>query len=270
MCKLIILLLCGFSMSCWGQNEWKFNWKTQIDSLAIWDVDAGKSSYIMVNQTIVKLDKAGKTVMQQSIKSIGNIKKIDAANFLKIAVFSEDQQRICYLDNALAIQSECIDLVKFEVELANIFCTSVQTDRLWVYDQVNSQLQLITLRTSQRQIIQNIKSLVEIGNVIQLTELNNELYLIDDSNKVVRLDNFGTLISVFEANPEGTIQPFETGYLYGSNTTIVAHNYEGTEQLEFFRANPEIEGAIKGFKLMDSFLFISTSNHLYCFELIQK
>ena len=270
MIKLVCALLCCFSFTGFGQNTWKLNWKTPIDSMAIWDVDAAKNAYIMFNQTLVKVDNTGKTVMQQSIKSIGNIKKIDAANFLKIAVFSEDQQRICYLDNALAIQSECIDLAKFEVELANTFSTSIQTDRLWVFDQVNSQLQLITLRSSQRQIIQNIKSLVDIGNVEQLIELNNELFLIDDSNKVVRLDNFGTLISVFEANPAGIVQPFETGYLYGSAHSIVAHNYEGTEQIELFKADEEVVGNIKGFKLIDSILFISTSDHLYCFELNQK
>ena len=96
-CFILALPCSGFS-----QQTWKELWHLELDSTAIWDIDPMHQSIVYQNQSIQKRDAKGQLMLQESIKSLGNIQKIDAQNPLKIALFSEDQQSICFLDNALA------------------------------------------------------------------------------------------------------------------------------------------------------------------------
>ncbi|ASS50121.1 MAG: hypothetical protein A3D31_11165 [Candidatus Fluviicola riflensis] len=265
MYKLILFLALCFSFSSKAQQSWKQVWTAPIDSTAVWDVDQAGNAYLVDKQTISKLDTAGKQLLTQSTKSMGTIAKIDASNWMKIAIFSEDQQRICYLDNALAFQPGCIDLAEFGVNLAQHFSTSAQTDRIWIYDQLNSELQLITIRNSQRQIVQNLASLVDLGTVLQLIEFQNKLYLFDNRGQVITLDNFGSFLSA--QTVAGThIQPFATGFL-ASDKQFIRFSDEETELLTpFFELVSGEE--IKWFCFVGKRLFVSTATQLISFELI--
>lgn len=257
-------MLC-LSFSLKAQQSWKQVWATPVDSTAVWDVDQAGNTYLVNQQTISKLDTVGKQLLTQSTKSMGTIAKIDASNWMKIAIFSEDQQRICYLDNALALQPGCIDLTELGVNLAQHFSTSAQTDRIWIYDQLNSELQLITIRNSQRQIIQNLAALVDLGTVLQLTEFQNKLYLLDNRGQVIALDNFGSFLSARSITATH-IQPFSTGFL-ASDKQFIRFSDEETEKLiPFFELTSGEE--IKWFCFVGKRLFVSTATQLLSFELM--
>jgi hypothetical protein len=263
--KLVLFLALCLSFSLKAQQPWKQVWSTDIDADAVWDADQAGNIYLVNKQTITKLDTVGKRLLTQSTKSMGTIAKIDASNWLKIAIFSEEQQRVCYLDNALAIQPGCIDLTEFGVNLAQHFSTSAQTDRIWIYDQLNSELQLITIRNSQRQIIQNLAALVDLGTVLQLSEFQNKLYLFDNRSQVITLDNFGSFLSA--SSVVGThIQPFSTGFLASENQ-FIRFSDEETEQLTPFFELASGE-AIKWFCFVGKRLFVSTETQLIGFEII--
>ena len=257
-------MLC-LSFSLRAQQSWKQVWATPVDSTAVWDVDQAGNTYLVNKQTISKLDTVGKQLLTQSTKSMGTIAKIDASNWMKIAIFSEDQQRICYLDNALALQPGCIDLTELGVNLAQHFSTSAQTDRIWIYDQLNSELQLITIRNSQRQIIQNLAALVDLGTVLQLTEFQNKLYLFDNRGQVITLDNFGSFLSARSISATH-VQPFSTGFL-ASDKQFIRFSDEETEKLTpFFELASGEE--IKWFCFVGKRLFVSTATQLLSFELM--
>lgn len=266
--KLLFFLFCCAAFHGWSQQTWQQRWELAIDADCTWDADQAGNVYLFREQSISKVDSTGKTLLTQSTKSIGTISKIDAANWLKIAIFSEEQQQICYLDNALGIQPGCIDLTESGVNLAQHFATSSQTDRLWVYDQLNSELQLITIRTNQRQIVQNLKSLVDLGNVVQLVEFDNVLYLLDDRNQVATFDNFGTFIGSTTVAATH-IQPFDTGLLAAAGNTITFIAKEDEQSTVFFEL-PEKGAAIERFLFTGKRLYISTQEKFYCFQPVES
>ncbi|HLP56828.1 MAG TPA: hypothetical protein VK151_17445 [Fluviicola sp.] len=266
MYKLILFLLLGLSFSLKAQQSWKQVWSTPIDADAVWDIDQAGNAYLVNQQTIYKLDTVGRQLLTQSTKSMGTIAKIDASNWMKIAIFSEDQQRVCYLDNALALQPGCIELTELGVNLAQHFSTSAQTDRIWVYDQLNSELQLITIRNSQRQIVQNLATLVDLGTVLQLTEFQNKLYVFDNRGQVITFDNFGSFLSAITVS--GThIQPFSTGFLVAEKQFIRFSDEETEKLTPFFELASGEE--IKWFSFAGKRLFVSTATQLISFELVE-
>ena len=265
MCKLLVLVICTAAFSAFGQESWKQRWHVPLNEENAWDADQAGNVYLYNDESISKLDSTGRLLLTQSAKSIGTIEKIDASNRLKIAVFSEEQQQVCYLDNALALQSDCIDLTAAGIGLAQHFATSVQTDRIWVYDQLNSELQLITLRGNQRQTVQNLRSLLEIGTVTQLFEFSNVLYLVDSSGQVATFDNFGTFLSGYTLSP-GYVQAFDKGVLYSKAGSIFARAAESEEETPFFAlAGSE---PISCFHFAADYLYISTATSLTCCQLL--
>jgi hypothetical protein len=125
--KLFFFVFLCTAFHGWSQQAWKESWQIAIAPECSWDADQGGNIYLFCDQTISKVDSTGKQLLTQSTKSIGTISKIDAMNWLKIAIFSEEQQQICYLDNALGLQPGCIDLTELGVSLAQEFATSAQT-----------------------------------------------------------------------------------------------------------------------------------------------
>ena len=267
MSKFLVFLSFFTVHGAFCQGTWKACWNKPVSDESTWDIDQAGSVYLFNNESISKLDTAGKQLLTQSTKSIGRIKKIDAANWLKIAVFSEEQQQICYLDNALGIQPGCIELTDIGITLAENFATSIQTDRIWVFDQLNSELQLITLRSNQRQIVQNLRSLIDIGNVTQLFEYQNTLYLVDNLGQVATFDNFGTFINGFTLGA-GYVQAFDKGLLYSTGQQIYATSTDDEEKKELYFQLPDTEEPIERFHLTGKRLFISTNTTFYCFELL--
>lgn len=264
---LLCILFISSLIGCFAQKKWEFQFSIPLDSTSIWEVDGSNNAYVISENLIKKYDIKGKLWGQQSIKSIGTIEKIDARNPLKIVVFSEDQQRICYLDNALAVQKECIELNDYDVQLATTFSSSIQTDRVWIYDQLNSEIQLITLRNSQKQSIQNIKGLVDLGEITELIEYNNELFIVDTANQIARFDNFGNFIDVVSIPTKGTIKPADDFYMCNSDYSILLYGYDGLEKEVFFMDNGKLTSTITDFQYTGTRLYISTLTEIYCFEL---
>lgn len=251
------------------QPEWKVIWQMSIDSSTIWDVDEAMNVYVVNSSNITKFSNKGQKIVGESIKSVGTIEKLDAGNAMKPAVFSEDQQQICFLDNALALQN-CIDLSEIDIELAGTFCTSVQTDRIWIYDQLNSQLRLQTLRSNQSQVIQNLKGITSISEVNYLTEFNNQLFLGDVSNHLVILDNYGSLIAEVDLPQHLPFQPFADGLLIATKTAITANDFQLKASIPFFEISSCIQEEICGFKYSNYQLVVSTKQHLYFLQMTKK
>lgn len=267
----ILIVICFFhSLSGFGQITVKQLWTTAIDSNAIWDVDNIRFCYVYSNQTLRKIDTQGKTVVQESYKSLGEISKIDAQNPLKIACFSEGQQKVCFLDNALARQNDCVDMTELGAELVTAFSASVQTDRIWIYDEPMSKLILVTLRNNQSQISQNIKGLLELGEVIDIREIDNRLFVFDDRKQVLWFDIYGNFMDYVKLP--------DTDFIYPMNDYFIA---VCGNQLKFFDQNEQESSAplvfealsnstIISLKIEGDLLFIQTNTSLNCYRISEK
>lgn len=254
----------------WGnsQQAWKELWHMDIDSTAIWDIDPIHQSIIYQNQNIQKRDGKGVIMLQESIKSLGNIQKIDAQNPLKIVLFSEDQQSVCFLDNALALQGDCIYLSDLNVSLAASVSASIQTDRIWIYDEPNSKIELITLRDGQGQLVQNVKGLLNLKSIVNIQEIDNRLYLFDEENQVAWFDQFGNFIDVATLPPHKPIYPIQDYFLIAEGKNIQTVNIDSEFVSFFFAGDSLLDSKILKMEVSGDRLYVQTQKKLYCFRIL--
>lgn len=199
--RKVFLLFILSSFQLIAQNDslsWKKGFEKEIGVNEIWTNDVIGNLYITRKNIIEKYDSTGRLLFSQSIRSIGKIKEMAPINAMKLAVFSEDQQSLCILDNTLSLSEKCSDLSDFDIELGVHFAVSAQTDRIWVLDQPNSRLLLVSLgRTATSQEVKNLKGVLEINDVLDITEYNNDLYLTDRGKGVFRFDRYGSFIDLY-------------------------------------------------------------------------
>lgn len=246
----------------------RFVWGVSSDSLSIWSVDNLNNLIVQEAGTLNKYSPKGQKQYEQSIKLTGEFKIIDGGNGLKIGGFSSEQQQICFFDNTLTLQNECVDLSDYEISTASVFCMSEQTDKFWVYDEMKSELSLMTLRSNQQQKLDNIRNLSTLKEVIQLKEFNNQLYLFDREHILV-LDLFGSFIKDIEINLSGILDfqlSEEFLFILKEDHTFEAINLL---TLDRFPILFPVENA-QAFEIKNGFYYFKTNNRIDCYEAVVK
>jgi hypothetical protein len=159
-------------------------------SIAIWNVDNLGNLYVIQNNSISKLDSSGKQTYSQSIKSLGQISEIEPINAMKLVLFSEEQQSICFMDNTLSLNGNCKYFDAFDIKNAKLIATSNRPNLIWVLDEYRSTILLIDIVNNKiMQRVENMKGILnETSDFVDLTEKNNFLYLTSASGKVYQFD----------------------------------------------------------------------------------
>lgn len=196
--KLLSFIICIGSFAVSAQDS-LFNWHLMkeypLEEEAIWNVDMLQNVYVVHDRMISKYDSAGVKKFSQSIKSIGQVKEIMPINTMKLVLFSEDQQVLCLLDNTLTISEELIDLSDYTIVNASIVTISIQPEKIWVLDQLNSRLLLLDLAGKmQFQEVRNLKGVLNLSEIHSMIESNGHLFLIA-SGKFYEFDMYGTLLN---------------------------------------------------------------------------
>ena len=221
----------------YGQDSLDYAWKKvrsyPIGQDEIWVVDVLENIYISDKGLINKYDSSGVLWFSQSIKSLGNTTQLIPINSMKLIHFSEEQQTLCYFDNTLSSMNDCIDLTDQDIVSAELVCGSSQPNKIWVLDNLNSTLNLLSLdNLSQTQEVKNLRGVLNLDEVTQIKERYNRLYLLDKSKGVYVFDLYATLI---EFIPEESIQQIEAfentlftvrGNLLNVRSLITSDNFD--------------------------------------------
>lgn len=193
----ILIAACSVTFAQDSVVKWSQVYSRPISWYDVWSVD-GVGNLIKTNRNLIeKLDSTGSVRFSQSIRSLGSFTEISPVNAMKLMTFSADQQTICTFDNTLTLSENCIDLSEFGVQSAIHVSASAQPDRVWVLDQLNSQLMCLNLSTKKYTEVSNLAGLLNLEQVDELREYGNELYILDRSKGVYRFDFFGSLVSYF-------------------------------------------------------------------------
>ncbi|TXI84991.1 MAG: hypothetical protein E6Q38_01175 [Crocinitomicaceae bacterium] len=262
---VMLLLLTGF---CRAQDSTSYTWTKQLE-LSIgendsWSVDVLGNIYITANRTIQKFDSLGTKKFSQSIKSLGHLKSLKPINTMKLLTFSEEQQLICVLDNTLTLSGECIDLSSFDIGNATMVAVSGQPDKVWVVDQLNSKLILLSLGgTDQFQEIKNLQGILNISGIVAIQEVNNELFLASSDGKIYRFDLYGSLINAHEMGVFTSFIIEGTSLVALNEDHLVLHNSEDASQLS---VDLPIKG-VKDIALSGNFFYFRTDNKILKFVL---
>ncbi|MDX2360508.1 MAG: hypothetical protein QNK23_06860 [Crocinitomicaceae bacterium] len=208
---LITLLLAlsghGFSQEDTFAFEWKEKMSYPIGEDEVWSVDVLENFYVSDRGLINKYDSLGTLRFSQSIKSFGRMTQLVPVSTMKLIHFSEEQQTLCYFDNTLTNIDDCIDLSDEDIENATLVCASNQPNKVWILDNLNSRLILLSLKNAeQRQELKNLRGVLNIEEVTQILQRSTRLFLLDPLKGVYVFDMYGTLL---EFIPQESIQQLD-------------------------------------------------------------
>jgi hypothetical protein len=176
---------------------------------------------------------------------------------MKIVAFSEEQQSICFFDNTLTQSDKFIDISEFNIVSGHFIARSSQQEKLWVLDQQNSTLILISLnRSNQFQEISNLSGLLNLNEITFITEEKNQLFVADKSGKICIFDLYGSLKNCFEF-------PVFDALIGCENDQIEFFNTKNLENKKLFFP---IKG-VKECKLSGNYFYFRTENKIYKYTL---
>ena len=262
---LFFAIFLNLSRIVFGQDTLNLNliWEQSFKGNLTGSIDDQENSILFDGTELIKLNPKGEILFHQSIKSLGNIKEIDARNPFKILLFSENQQSINFVDNSLTLQNETIDLSNFDVNNVVNISGSDQMDKCWIYNQDNNILKLIGKNEQQFQSVNNLNKMVNIETLNKLKEVNGQLFLLDYSGKIVILDTYGNFKSSFEFNPYSSAIMDQTLIYLQMGKYILVFNYVKNKVVGYIKTpnNATLIGK-KG-----DFLFFTQANKLSKFTL---
>lgn len=211
---LILLLAVFFVFYSKAQDSTNYYWSEKmtypIDSSEVWAVDALEYMYISKTGVVNKFDSTGELKFNQSIKSLGKMEQLIPINTMKLVHFSSEQQTLCYFDNTLTQTSDCVELSDREIVNAKLVSASSRSGQIWVFDNLNSTLVLLSVEgNSQTQKIENLRGVLNINKITQIIERNNYLFLLDSEKGVYIFDLYGSLIDFKAVEGVRSIDAFE-------------------------------------------------------------
>lgn len=260
-------LISRFIFSQIHDVEIKERMRISANEISSWNIDAFQNLIIAEKSTISKYTNEGKLIYQISNKSYGEIKQVIPITPLKIIVFSEQQQRICFLDNTLTQVDECIDLSDYNIGFATQISRSGRGDKLWVFDQINSKILLIDLNKPGKiiQEIRNTSGLIYLGEIKEFLEFQSKLYILDDKKQLTTFDIYGSLISQEELEADFMASTDEYLWFCSENKLLIQIE---NENIEYFYALPVDE--IENLKSVSSQIYIQSKNQILIFDLVKK
>ena len=235
----VVFFVCFYFLANYSVifSQAQFKWEQKvsylIDSNDIWTIDILGNTYISKKETIQKFDSLGKFKFAQSQKSSGRLSSIQPINTMKVAVFSEEQQEICFFDNTLTPYEACVNLEDLSISYASIMSVSSQPGKFWVYDQLNSRLHLLSLsQTNQSQEIENLKGMLNSTQLNSMFESSNFLYLIDFKQGVFVMDLYGSLVNLIKRENFKSFQVDVNNYYFLEGDFLIVVNRETLEEIK--------------------------------------
>ena len=262
----IVIILSQFSF---GQDSISFDWKAEksfdIDEESHWTVDAFENVILSNRGAINKYNVDGGLIFSQSIKSLGRMSQLVLINTMKLVHFSEEQQTLCYFDNTLSEMDDCIDLTEFGIVNAFLVSSSSQPNKMWVLDNFNSTLSLLSMDgTFQSQKTINLKGVLDMENVTQILERGNSLFVLDSQKGVYQFDLYGSLVRFI---PYENVMQFavvgKTLYML-TDEQLIVHAIEFNDSFQIKLPLSEIEEI----KEVNHHFYFRTKTKVHKFELV--
>lgn len=256
--KLKLILNLIFIHFCFSSvSQQKFEWieksSYKIDSTDIWTVDVLENVYISKKEIIQKFDSIGNFKFSQSQKSLGRLSSIQVLNTMKLIVFSEEQQQLCFLDNTLTPYESCVNFDEENIGNATKFAVSSQPDKFWIYDQLNSRLHLISSsKLFQNQDIENIKGVLNSNQISFMCEQNNFLYLVDCNQGVYILDRYASLVNFIKRPTIISFQVDSENFYFLEKNKIVLIDIDSNEEINI---DAPMDNVIEFKKIGNSYYF---------------
>jgi hypothetical protein len=231
------------------------------DPFSTYFIDEIGNTYIVNKDQIKKLNFQGKNI-QQSAKKWQQVSAIKPVNALKIALFSESQQSLCFLDNTLTEYGQC--LVLNELGYYNITAveTSKRPDLIWLYDEINSSLILFNyFRQIEVQRVDNLSGINSLVAPLSIHETNYGLWIFSGHDRVFLMDDYLNLLQTLYCPFENAL-PYEKGFFYVHKEVL---SYYDVLTGSSTAINISTEGAVDEMYISGNQLFIRRGSKIKVF-----
>jgi hypothetical protein len=265
----LLFFLIIFEITNAQKNEYYLELIQNFDEnqISCWNIDAFENLILADQSSLKKINSNGQTTYKVSNKSYGELKQIIPITPMKILLFSEQQQQICFLDNTLTQVENCIDLDIYNIDFATITARSGRGDQLWIFDQINSKIILADLRNPGKilQEIRNLKGLIQLEDILNMIEFQSELFILDSENKLSKFDLYGNLLSQEKLEFSQMSCSDNSMWMLKSNQ-LFSRNDDEMIPLNCFIPIDVIEN----FRFNDSRFYFQQGNQIQVFNLVKK
>jgi hypothetical protein len=192
----------------------------------------GQQNVYFVNKDEISKFSNYSTPIKQSIKKWQSIDDIESINSLKIAVFSKSQQQLCFLDNTLSENGNCINLDELGLLNVSALATSKRADMLWMYDELNSSLVLFNFVSKKEiQRVDNLQGILGISGEITLNENEYGLWISSSDGKICLMDDFMNVVRCASETNQAMI-PFANGFFFVNENRLYYRDlFEGVNEV---------------------------------------
>ena len=192
----------------------------------------GQLNMYFVNKDEISKQSSYSTPIKQSSKQWQTIDDIETISTLKVSVFSKSQQQICFLDNTLSANGNCINLDDLGLFNVGAIAASKRPDMLWLYDELNSSLILFNFISKKEiQKVDNLQGILGISGEITLNENESGLWIGSSDGKICLMDDFMNVVRCASETNQAMI-PFADGFFFVNENILYYHDlFEGVNEV---------------------------------------
>lgn len=263
-----LIVLFSFGSSFGQEQEWQWLLKdsTRISESSEWSVDILQNLYISEAGVINKYDSTGTLKFTQSIKSLGELSDMVIINTMKLLYFSEEQQILCYLDNTLAQNQDCIDLMERNITYASHVARSDRSNKLWLYDEINYRLLLIDLESESTApfVIENLRNITGSYSFLGMEESGGKLYINCGLEGIFVFDIYGSLLQKIDRSYIVSMSADPNGiYLLDNSGLLEYYLVDRDESSKISLPNRKVEQL----KVAGSIVYLKSGDFVYKYSL---
>ena len=192
----------------------------------------GQLNVYFVNKDEISKQSSYSTPIKQSLKQWQTIDDIETISTLKVSVFSKSQQQICFLDNTLSANGNCINLDDLGLFNVGAIAASKRPDMLWLYDELNSSLILFNFISKKEiQKVDNLQGILGISGEITLNENESGLWISSSDGKICLMDDFMNVVRCVSETNQAMI-PFADGFFFVNENRLYYRDlFEGVNEV---------------------------------------
>jgi hypothetical protein len=260
--KLFVVVLACYTVGYAQTESWKEVQKIEIpDGTDHWYVDGQHNVYFTKKEQIQKVARTNLAAVQ-SIKEWQSIDGIEAINALKLMLFSAEQQQICFTDNTLSMQGECISLEELGLSNVTSVAVSKRPEMVWLYDEMNSQLILYNfMQKTITQSVNNLRGLLALTGTLQIKETQTGLWVKDGEGKVILMDDFMNEVRQYKL-PNKYSVPIDENLYYLMDNCLMKWDPFTSQKCAL---SIQTKGNIEEFKASGNQLFLEFDGFLHVF-----
>ncbi|MFM7594755.1 MAG: hypothetical protein ACKO4Y_01105 [Flavobacteriales bacterium] len=222
----------------------------------------GQLNIYMVNKDEITKVSSYSSTLKQSLKQWQTIEDIETINTLKVSVFSKSQQQVCFLDNTLSLNGNCINLDEIGLLNVGAISASKRPDMMWLYDELNSSLVLFNYVTRKEiQRVENLQGILGIRGKITLNENEYGLWICSSEGKICLLDDFMNVVRCVSESNQAMI-PYANGFFFVKDRILYYRDlFQGMNEVYRISTTEDAQELY----IAGNQLIIKTTNHLNVF-----